>query len=74
MPLDAATTAAIIRTITDNEIGVSSFDPLVAHHTVTENATGTWTGLRELARIANVTDCATELSTTRASRRRARKS
>ena len=60
--LDAATTAAIIRTITDNEIGVSSFDPLVAHHTVTENATGDMDQVcRELARIANVTDCATEI-------------
>ena len=38
--LDAATAAAIIRTITDNEIGVVSFDPLVAHHAATENATG----------------------------------
>ena len=60
--VDKATTAAIIRTITDNEIGVASFDPLVAHHAATENATGDMDlVVREFARIANATDCSTEI-------------
>ena len=60
--VDKATTAAIIRTITDNEIGIASFDPLVAHHAATENATGDMDQVvREFARIANATDCATEI-------------
>ena len=62
MRVDKATTAAIIRTITDNEIGVTSFDPLVAHHSATENATGDMDlVIREFARIANVTECAIEI-------------
>ena len=60
--VDKATTAAIIRTITDNEIGVASFDPLVAHHAAIENATGDMDlVIREFARIANATDCAIEI-------------
>jgi hypothetical protein len=60
--INAATAEAITRTIGDNEIGVASFDPLVAHHNAVENATGDMDGiLREFARIANVTDCALEI-------------
>lgn len=60
--IDLITTEAIIRTIADNDIGVSSFDPLVAHHSSVENATGDMDQLiREFARIANVTDCAIEI-------------
>ena len=60
--IEAATAAAIIRTIADNEIGVVSFDPLVATHGAVENATGEMDMIiREFARIANVTDCAVEI-------------
>ena len=60
--IEAATAAAIIRTIADNEIGVVSFDPLVATHSAVENATGEMDMIiREFARIANVTDCAVEI-------------
>ena len=60
--MDKATTAAIVRTITDNEIRVASFDPLVAHHAAIENATGDMDlVVREFARIANATDCAIEI-------------
>jgi AAA domain/Bifunctional DNA primase/polymerase, N-terminal len=60
--IDAVTAEAIIRTIADNEIGVSSFDPLIAHHNSVENATGDMDQIvREFARIANVTDCAIEI-------------
>ena len=60
--IEAATAAAIIRTIADNEIGVVSFDPLVATHGAIENATGEMDMIiREFARIANVTDCAVEI-------------
>ena len=53
---------AIIRTIADNEIGVVCFDPLIAHHTGTENVTGDMDQVcREFARIANVTNCSTDL-------------
>ena len=60
--IEAATAAAIIQTIAANEIGVVSFDPLVATHGATENATGEMDMvIREFARIANVTDCAVEI-------------
>jgi AAA domain len=60
--IDAATAEEIIRTIADNEIGVSSFDPLIAHHSSTENATEDMDQLvREFARIANATDCSIEI-------------
>ena len=60
--VDKAATAAIVRTITDNEIRVASFDPLVAHHAAVENATGDMDlVIREFARIANATDCAIEI-------------
>ena len=53
---------AIIRAIADNEIGVVCFDPLIAHHTGTENVTGDMDQVcREFARIANVTNCSTDL-------------
>ena len=53
---------AIIRTIADNDIGVVCFDPLIAHHTGTENVTGDMDQVcREFARIANVTNCSTDL-------------
>ena len=60
--VDGTASAAIIRTITDNEIAVASFDPLIAHHTTLENSTGDMDQVaREFARIANVTDCAIEI-------------
>jgi hypothetical protein len=60
--IDAATTEAVIRTITAREIGVACFDPLIAHHNGVENATGDMDQiLREFARIAYVTDCSTEI-------------
>ena len=60
--IEAATASAIIQTIATNEIGVVSFDPLVATHGATENATGEMDMvIREFARIANVTDCAVEI-------------
>ena len=60
--IEAATAAAIIQTITANEIGVVSFDPLVATHGATENITGEMDMvIREFARIANVTECAVEI-------------
>ena len=60
--VDKATTAAIVRTITDNEIRVASFDPLVAHHAAIENATGDMDlVIREFARIANATECSIEI-------------
>ena len=60
--IEAATVGAIIQTITANEIGVVSFDPLVATHGATENITGEMDMvIREFARIANVTECAVEI-------------
>ena len=60
--VDKATTAAIVRTITDNEIRVASFDPLVAHHAAIENATGDMdVVIREFARIANATESSIEI-------------
>jgi hypothetical protein len=60
--VDAMTVADIIRTITENEISVASFDPLIAHHTGVENATSDMDQVcREFARIANATDCAIEI-------------
>jgi RecA-family ATPase len=60
--IDATAVSQIIRTIANNEIGVASFDPLIAHHSTAENATGDMDHvIREFARIANVTDCAVEI-------------
>ena len=60
--IDGPTAEAIIRTISDNEIGIVSFDPLVAHHRTTENVTGDMDQVvREFARIANATDCSIEI-------------
>lgn len=60
--IDPITAGAIIRTISDNDIGVASFDPLIAHHAAAENATGDMDQvIREFARIANATDCAIEI-------------
>jgi AAA domain len=60
--IDAAATEAIIRTIADNEIGVASFDPLIAHHSSIENATEDMDQVvREFARIANATECSIEI-------------
>jgi hypothetical protein len=60
--IDASVAAAIIRTITENEIGVTSFDPLIAHHRNAENVSEEMDDvIREFARIANVTDCAVEV-------------
>ena len=60
--IDGPTAEAIIRTISDNEIGIASFDPLVAHHRTTENVTGDMDQVvREFARIASATDCSIEI-------------
>ena len=60
--VDKAATAAIVRTINDNEIRVASFDPLVAHHAAIENATGDMDlVIWEFARMANATDCSIEI-------------
>jgi hypothetical protein len=60
--LDKTATEQIIQTILNHDIGIVSFDPLVAHHTITENATGDMDQVaREFIRIANVTDCAIEI-------------
>jgi RecA-family ATPase len=60
--IDGPTAEAIIHTISDNEIGIASFDPLVAHHRTTENVTGDMDQVvREFARIASATDCSIEI-------------
>jgi RecA-family ATPase len=60
--IDPRTAAAVIRTIADNEIGITSFDPLVATHRAVENVTGDMDQVvREFARIANATDCSIEI-------------
>ena len=62
LTIDKLTSDAITRTIVSNEIGVASFDPLVAHHAAVENATGDMDQvIREFARIANVTECSVEI-------------
>jgi hypothetical protein len=62
LTIDKLTSDAITRTIVNNEVGVASFDPLVAHHAAVENATGDMDQvIREFARIANVTECAVEI-------------
>jgi hypothetical protein len=62
LTIDAKTSEAVIRTITDNEIGVCSFDPLIAHHRGGENFTGDMDQIiREFARISSITDCAIEI-------------
>jgi RecA-family ATPase len=60
--IEAATVEAVINTITTNEIGVTSFDPLIATHSSVENVTGEMDMvIREFARIANVTECSIEI-------------
>jgi hypothetical protein len=60
--IDAQVAEEIVRTITENDIGVSSFDPLIAHHNSTENATEDMDQLaREFARMADATNCSIEL-------------
>src|SRR5262249_3820902 len=56
------TTEAIIKEITNKEIVVAAFDPLIAHHIGGEGATGDMDQIaREFVRIANVTNASLEI-------------
>jgi RecA-family ATPase len=58
LSLDKVVAEAIIGTIANNEIAVTSFDPLVAHHAGVENATGDMDQIiREFARVAHTANC-----------------